>query len=164
MEGIVSSDHPDDVAPLLRGEVNLRVLNIGRVPRVVEVLLRSPGAAGIGPIRDIMGRVSREDPIDKEGVPTCVLVGDIEASFRGARGGGRLLGKLVVEYCVPAAGRVRCVARGWARSESSSNNLSLLIVDGRCCVGVWINERCRRLRTHLLPWDAERGVRGGHLE
>src|SRR5437667_6131920 len=67
IEGVVSSDHPDDVAPLLRGEVNLRVLNIGRVPRVVEVLLRSPRAARIGPTRDIMRRVTRDAPVDTEG-------------------------------------------------------------------------------------------------
>src|SRR5207247_9432571 len=85
VEGVVASDHPDDVAPFLRGEVDLRVLDIGCVPRVVQVLLRSPGTAGIGPIRDVMGRVSREDPVDKERVLTCVLVRDIEASFRRAR-------------------------------------------------------------------------------
>src|SRR2546430_17418026 len=93
MEGIVPSDHPDDVAPLLRGEVNLRVLNIGRVPRVVQVLLRSPSAVGIGPIRDVTGRVGREDPIAKEGVPARVLVRDIEASFRGAWSGGPEIGR-----------------------------------------------------------------------
>src|SRR3989441_12439776 len=88
IEGVVAADHPDDVAPLLRGEVNLCVLDIGPAPCVVQVLLRSPGAAGIGPIRNVMGRVDREDPIDRGGVPARILVGDIETSFGGARSGG----------------------------------------------------------------------------